>query len=67
MLSDVYKPSFSSVVNALSSDGSYEVKEERFNTIGPIIGKELRTKALLAILVVIIGIVLFVTFAFRKV
>jgi len=56
-----------SIVSTLSGDGSYEVKEERFNTIGPIIGKELRTKALLAILVVIIGIVLFVTFAFRKV
>ncbi|OGI92606.1 protein-export membrane protein SecF [Candidatus Nomurabacteria bacterium RIFCSPLOWO2_01_FULL_46_18] len=39
----------------------------RQNTIGPIAGAELRSKALLAITVVVLMIVLFITFAFRKV
>lgn len=40
---------------------------ERQNTVGPIAGAELQNKALKAIIVVVIMIVLFVTFAFRKV
>ncbi|MBX4189632.1 protein translocase subunit SecF [Candidatus Parcubacteria bacterium] len=40
---------------------------ERQNTIGPVAGAELKGKAFKAIAVVVIMIVLFVTFAFRKV
>jgi len=40
---------------------------ERFNIIGPSVGKELRTKSLYALIFVSIGIVLFVAYAFRKV
>ena len=40
---------------------------ERSNTIGPVAGTELKDKAVKAILVVVLVIVLFVTFAFRKV
>lgn len=40
---------------------------ERQTTVGPTAGAELQSKALKAILVVIIMIVLFITFAFRKV
>jgi len=54
------------VLTALSVDGVAPT-EERFNSIGPVVGKELRNKAFVAIVVVIIAIVLFVTFAFRKV
>ena len=42
-------------------------KEESFNSIGPTVGTQLKNKALIAILIVIICIVLFITFAFRKV
>ncbi len=42
-------------------------KEEQFNSIGPVVGSQLKTKALVAIVLVIICIVLFITFAFRKV
>ena len=45
----------------------YEGKVEKFNSIGPSVGKELRTKALYAILFVSLGIVLFVAYAFRHV
>lgn len=40
---------------------------ERQNTIGPTAGSELKSKAVKAITVVVLMIVLFITFAFRKV
>jgi preprotein translocase subunit SecF len=42
-------------------------EEKRFDSIGPTIGSELRTKSLLAIVLVVIVIALFIAFAFRKV
>lgn len=55
------------LLKSLSSDGKTQVIEQRFNTIGPVVGNELKNKAYLAIIFVILGIVLFITFAFRKV
>ncbi len=43
------------------------IQEERFEAIGPSIGAELKTKAIYAIIVVIIAIVLYIAWAFRKV
>lgn len=40
---------------------------KRFDSIGPVLGKELAQKSATAIIFVIIAIVLFITFAFRKV
>lgn len=51
---------------ALSSVNS-DYSIERSNTIGPVAGTELKRKAMLAVLIVILMIVLFITFAFRKV
>ena len=64
---DISPAEKSGVLDALSNDGSLIIKEERFNSVGPIVGSELKNKALIAILIVIICIVLFITFAFRKV
>jgi preprotein translocase SecF subunit len=55
------------LVNTLSLSGSLKMEEKRFNSIGPTIGKELRSKAWIAIVLVIIGIVLFIAYAFRHV
>lgn len=55
------------VLDALSLGGADEVTVIRLNTIGPVIGHELRSKAFIAIAVVIITIVCFVAFAFRSV
>lgn len=41
--------------------------ENRFETIGPAIGKELQSKALWSVLLVILAITLYVAFAFRHV
>lgn len=47
--------------------GSDKISEKSFESIGPVIGKELQVKTLWAVIFAIIGIVLYVTFAFRHV
>ncbi len=42
-----------------------EVK--KFDLVGPVLGRELREKAILSIILVVLAIVLFITFVFRKV
>jgi preprotein translocase subunit SecF len=54
------------IVAAMSIGGS-ELSIERFNSIGPSVGKELRIKSLYALIAVSIGIILFVAHAFRRV
>jgi len=56
-----------SIISSLSIDNQYTVKEERFNSVGPTIGSELKRKAYVAIAIVLIAIILFIAFAFRKV
>lgn len=55
------------LLGVLSQNGKYPLEEKQFNSIGPTLGAELRGKALLSIALVIIAIILFITFAFRKV
>lgn len=43
------------------------ITETSFETIGPTIGRELRQKAVVATALVLVGIVLYVTWAFRRV
>ena len=57
----------SSIIKVLSQNGDHPVKEESFTSIGPVVGSQLKNKALIAFALVIIAIVLFITFAFRKV
>jgi preprotein translocase subunit SecF len=51
----------------LSLNGEFEVQIERFTEVGPTIGAELRSKALIAIGLVIVAIILYVAFVFRHV
>ncbi len=53
------------VLKALASLG--EFKELRFDSIGPTIGKELRTRSIYATILVLVAIILYIAFAFRKV
>jgi preprotein translocase subunit SecF len=55
------------IESALSENGKLTIKEERFNSVGPIVGAGLKHKSYIAISIVVLCIVLFVTFAFRKV
>ncbi len=54
------------MVKALT-DKFGEIKEDQFSSIGPTIGKELRTKAFSQLALVSLGIVLYIAYAFRKV
>ena len=55
------------VMGALSRGGSISVTIERFTSIGPIIGTELRNKAFTAVFVVVLAIIFFIAFVFRHV
>lgn len=55
------------VLSSLSENGKYQLTEERFNSVGPVVGESLKQKSYVAIIAVIFCIVLFITFAFRKV
>jgi preprotein translocase subunit SecF len=54
------------LMQALTVSGN-QPKEEQFTTIGPTIGKELRTKAWYAMALVLLAIIAYIAFAFRKV
>lgn len=41
--------------------------ENRFTTIGPVVGETLKQKAVLAVIVAMIAIILYISFAFRKI
>ena len=56
-----------SVLAALSQNGAAPLTELRFNSIGPSMGNEMGIKALYAIGAVIIAIMLYIAWAFRKV
>jgi len=44
-----------------------DVEELRFDSVGPIIGEELRTKTFYAIVGVLVAIILYVAYSFRKI
>lgn len=55
------------IIQSLTENGNILIKEEKFNSIGPAVGNELKNKAFTAIFIVLICIVLYITFAFRRV
>lgn len=55
------------LITALGKDGADPITELRYNSIGPSLGNELATKALYAIGAVILAIMLYIAFVFRKV
>ncbi len=56
-----------STANASTSPSSASAVVKTYDTVGPVLGAEALRKAYVSIILVIIGIVLFITFAFRKV
>lgn len=55
------------IQDAFSNNGTFKTELKRVNSIGPLIGKEAAQKAIISIILVVLCIVLFITFAFRKV
>ena len=55
----------STVATNLSNNANFV--EQRFDSIGPTIGKELEAKTIYAIIIVLIAIIVYIGYAFRKV
>lgn len=55
------------VLDVLSASVDGKVIEESFESIGPTIGQELRSKAVTALIMVVIAIIIYVAIAFRKI
>ncbi len=51
----------------LTLGGEYSFAEERFSSIGPVLGAELARKGLIAIALVVLLIIVFIAFVFRSV
>lgn len=54
-------------LGSILSENGYPVDITRFNTIGPTLGNELKTKALVALIVLSVAIIIFIAFTFRHV
>lgn len=52
---------------ALAKDKNNKVEEQRFDAVGPSIGQELKRKSVSAIFLVLLFIVIYISFAFRRV
>lgn len=52
---------------SFDQEGIVNVEEMRFEAIGPAIGQELKKKAIISIILVLVAIVLYIAWAFRKI
>ncbi len=64
---DLNKAQHSLLLKTLSQNGISPLEEKSFNSIGPSVGRELTRKAIVAIILVSLAIILFIAFSFRKV
>ncbi len=55
------------IENAISKNGEIKTVEEKFITVGPTLGKELTSKAIIAVILVLLAITLYVAYVFRSV
>lgn len=55
------------LVTTATVGGTYQVEQKSFTTIGPSVGTEMKRKAIASIILVLLAIVFFVAYAFRKV
>jgi len=66
-MKDLDQAQKASVMSILSENGTASTTLKAFDSVGPVLGAEALRKAYVSIFLVLIGIVLFITFAFRKV
>lgn len=56
-----------SLISVLSFDKKYSVEERSFTSVGPSVGKELKRRAVVSLVIVEMVMILFIAYAFRKV
>lgn len=64
---DVNEENHQDILKALEDDAGVALEELRFESVGPVIGNELKQKSIYAILIVLIAIIGYVAWAFRRV
>ncbi len=55
------------LTNAITGNATNTVEIKKFNSVGPVLGAQAARKSLVSIILVLLCIVLFISFAFRKV
>jgi len=66
-LKEISQTEKDSIIQNLSFNGKYTPVEKTFSSVGPILGNEAIHKAWISVVLVLLAIVLFIAFAFRKV
>jgi len=66
-LEEISQTEKNTIMQSLAMNGIYTPVEKTFSSVGPILGNEAIHKAWISIVFVLLAIVLFITFAFRKV
>lgn len=61
------EPEHQAVLRAITENGKIQAEEIQFNSIGPVLGSESARNSLVSIVLVILAILLYIAFAFRKV
>lgn len=64
-LNDINEPTHQDVLNKISQKFG-QITENRFDSIGPTIGNELRSRSIKAIVILLIAIVIYIALVFRK-
>lgn len=64
-LNSIDEQTHQNILNKISEKFG-EIKENRFDSIGPTIGKELRGKSITAIIILLAAIISYIAFVFRK-
>jgi preprotein translocase subunit SecF len=64
-LKDIDEDTHQNIVNKLREN--QELEQQKFETIGPVIGQELKEKTKLVIILSLMAIVFYIAFAFRKI
>ncbi|MEN9582290.1 MAG: hypothetical protein RL641_244 [Candidatus Parcubacteria bacterium] len=64
---DLTETEHQAMMKAVAIDGKFKGEEKSYTSIGPSIGKELKQKAIWAIILVMLAIICFIAYAFRKV
>lgn len=64
-LNEITEDQHQTILKALNAKFG-KVTENRFDSIGPTVGNELKRKSITAIIVLLIAIVIYITFVFRK-
>lgn len=66
-MKDIDEKAHQEILLKFKEDFGEDLEEKRFESIGPSIGQELRKKSIWAIILVVVGIMLYLAWAFRQV